>query len=46
MQSQPETRPARKMPSDEDIHEFLIIISVIAKRLASLILKEGEKQNE
>ena len=46
MQSQPETRPARKMPSDEDIHDFLIIISVIAKRLASLILKEGEKQNE
>lgn len=47
MQSQPDTRPVRRnMPTDEDISDFLIIISVIAKRLAGLIMKEGERQDE
>lgn len=34
------------MPTDEEISDFLIIISVIAKRLAGLIMKEGERQDE
>lgn len=47
MQSQPDTRPGRRsMPTDEEISNFLIIISVIAKRLAGLIMKEGERQDE
>ena len=47
MQSQPDTRPSRRnMPTDEEISNFLIIISVIAKRLAGLIMKEGERQDE
>ena len=47
MQSQPDTRPSRcSMPTDEEISDFLIIISVIAKRLAGLIMKEGERQDE
>ena len=47
MQSQPDTRPSRRnMPTDEEISEFMIIISVIAKRLAGLIMKEGERQDE
>ena len=47
MQSQPDTRPSRRnMPTDEEISDFPIIISVIAKRLASLIMKEGERQDE
>ena len=47
MQSQPDTRPGRRnMPTDEEISDFLIIISVIAKRLAGLIMKEGERQDE
>lgn len=47
MQSQPDTRPSRRsMPTDEEISDFLIIISVIAKRLAGLIMKEGERQDE
>ena len=47
MQSQPETIPSRRsMPTDEEISDFLIIISVIAKRLAGLIMTEGERQDE
>lgn len=47
MQSQPDKMPIRRsMPTDEEISDFLIIISVIAKRLAGLIMKEGEKHDE
>ena len=47
MQSQPDTRPSRRsMPTDEEISDFLIIISGIAKRLAGLIMTEGERQDE
>ena len=46
MQSQPDKMPIRRsMPTDEEISDFLIIISVIAKRLAGLIMKEGEKHD-
>lgn len=42
MQSQQETKPAKRMPTDEEISDILIVISFIAKRLASLITKKGE----
>ena len=40
MQNELKERISRRMPSDEDLIDILIAISVIAKRIARLIEKE------
>jgi len=46
MQNELKERISRRMPSDEDLIDILIAISVIAKRIARLIEKEGARQDE
>lgn len=46
MQNELQQRISRRMPSDEDLIDIFIAISVIAKRIARLIEKEGARQNE
>lgn len=46
MQNELKERISRQMPSDEDLIDILIAISVIAKRIARLIEKEGARQDE
>lgn len=46
MQNELQQRTSRRMPSDEDLIDIFIAISVIAKRIARLIEKEGARQNE
>ena len=46
MQNELQQQTSRRMPSDEDLIDIFIAISVIAKRIAKLIEKEGARQNE
>lgn len=46
MQNELKERTPRRMPSDEDLIDIFITISVIAKRIARLIEKEGARQDE
>ena len=46
MQNELQQQTSRRMPSDEDLIDIFIAISVIAKRIARLIEKEGARQNE
>jgi len=46
MQNELKERTPRRMPSDEDLIDIFIAISVIAKRIARLIEKEGARQDE
>lgn len=46
MQNELKERASQRMPSDEDLIDIFIAISVIAKRIARLIEKEGARQDE
>lgn len=46
MQNELQQQTSRRMPSDEDLIDIFIAISVIAKKIAKLIEKEGARQNE